>query len=194
MLVGVVVWAAVLKSGVHATLAGFVLAWFIPLDQKTAHGESMLEVAEHALQPWVAFFIVPLFAFANAGVSLNGFGLHDLLHPVTLGITLGLFLGKQLGIFGICWLVIKLKFAKLPAEATWLQLYGVCVLCGIGFTMSLFVGSLAFELHGDDYNDHLKIGVLFGSFLSALVGAVILRFGKRQILAAQASETNASTA
>ena len=174
ILVGVIVWAAVLKSGVHATLAGFALAWFIPLKLKNEDGHAMLPHLEHKLHNWVGFFVLPLFAFANAGVSLGGISMDTMFNPITLGIAAGLFVGKQLGIFGICWLVIKAGLAKLPEGATWLQLYGVTLLCGIGFTMSLFIGTLAFEDQPLQYQTSVKVGVLFGSLISALVGAFLL--------------------
>jgi NhaA family Na+:H+ antiporter len=179
MLVGVIVWAAVLKSGVHATLAGFAIAWFIPINVKNDDGNSLLRELEHDLHPWVAFFILPVFAFANAGVSLAGVGIEALTHPITLGIVLGLFVGKQVGIFGACWLAIKLGLAKLPKGANFVQLYGVSILCGIGFTMSLFIGSLAFENMDKAYNDAVKLGVLLGSLLSVIAASIVLiKFGK----------------
>lgn len=180
ILVGGVVWAAVLKSGVHATLAGFALAWFIPLKVKNADGHQMLPHLEHALHPWVSFLVLPIFAFANAGVKVLGATTEDLLNPITLGIAAGLFLGKQIGIFGTCWLVIKLGWAKLPKDANWAQLYGVSLLCGIGFTMSLFIGTLAFADQGLDYQLSVKVGVLMGSLLSAVVGATVLLASKPQ--------------
>lgn len=179
ILVGVVVWAAVLKSGVHATLAGFALALFIPINVKNEDGNPMLLNLEHCVQPWVAFFILPLFAFANAGVSLSGLSLQDLMHPVTLGVISGLFIGKQIGIFGACWLAIKLKLAKLPEGATWTQLYGVSILCGIGFTMSLFIGSLAFENVTGQYFEQIKLGVLISSVLAAAFGGWLLNMSKQ---------------
>lgn len=175
LIVGLVVWAAVLKSGVHATLAGFAIAWFIPIAVKNDNGNSLLKELEHDLHPWVAFAILPVFAFANAGVSLAGVGLEDLTNSTTLGIILGLFLGKQFGIFGACWLAIKSGLTSLPAGSNWGQLYGVCLLCGIGFTMSLFIGSLAFEGMDPSYNDSVKLGVLVGSLLSAVVGAIVIK-------------------
>ncbi|KZZ70013.1 sodium:proton antiporter [Oleiphilus sp. HI0130] len=179
LLVGLVVWAAVLKSGVHATLAGFAIAWFIPINIKNDNGNSLLRELEHDLHPWVAFFILPVFAFANAGVSLSGVGMEALTHPITLGIVLGLFVGKQVGIFGACWLAIKLGLAKLPSGANFVQLYGVSILCGIGFTMSLFIGSLAFENMAKEYIDAVKLGVLVGSLLSVIAASIILvKFGK----------------
>lgn len=174
ILVGIVVWAAVLKSGVHATLAGFAIAWFIPLKLKNSEGHAMLPRLEHNLHHWVAFFVLPVFAFANAGVSLIGIGFDSLFNPITLGIAAGLFVGKQLGIFGICWLTIKSGLAKLPEGATWAQLYGVSLLCGIGFTMSLFIGTLAFEDQPLQYQTSVKVGVLMGSIISALLGAFLL--------------------
>jgi len=174
ILVGVVVWAAVLKSGVHATLAGFALAWFIPMSVKNEDGHPMLEHMEHKLHPWVGFFVLPIFAFANAGVSLIGVSLDNVFNPITLGIAAGLFIGKQVGIFGVCWLTVKAGLAKLPKDATWPQLYGVTLLCGIGFTMSLFIGSLAFEEQPLEYQVSVKVGVLVGSLLSAFIGAFVL--------------------
>jgi NhaA family Na+:H+ antiporter len=179
IFVGVIVWAAVLKSGVHATLAGFALALFIPTRLKNENGNPMLSHLEHSVQPWVAFFILPLFAFANAGVVLTGVNLDMLFNPITLGIVLGLFVGKQIGIFGACWLAIKLKIASLPEGATWKQLYGVTILCGIGFTMSLFIGSLAFEGANPAYFDQVKLGVLIASLLSAVFGAWILHSSQK---------------
>ena len=174
ILIGVVVWVAVLKSGVHATLAGFVIACFIPLEVKNHEGHPMLTHIEHALQPWVAFVILPLFAFANAGVSMAGISLDALLNPIPLGIAAGLFIGKQIGIFGACWIAIKLGLAKIPEGATWLQFYAVSVLCGIGFTMSLFIGSLAFESESAAYLVQVKLGVLVGSLFSAVLGSILI--------------------
>ena len=179
ILIGVVVWVAVLKSGVHATLAGFSVALFIPLKVKNERGESMLKQLEHGLQPWVAFFILPVFAFSNAGVSLLGISINEMLNPITLGIMLALFLGNQIGIFGICWVMVKLGLAKLPSGTNWQQLYGVALLCGIGFTMSLFIGSLAFEDLDPDYINSVKIGVLAGSLLSAVLGSSVISKSSR---------------
>ncbi len=174
ILVGVIVWAAVLKSGVHATLAGFVVAWFIPFKVRNVEGHPMLEHMEHSLQPWVAFLILPLFAFSNAGVTLVGLTMNALFNPISLGIAAGLFVGKQVGIFGACWLAVKFGIAKLPAGTNWVQLYGVSLLCGIGFTMSLFIGTLAFEHQSDLYQQSVKIGVLMGSLLSAFIGSYVI--------------------
>ncbi len=181
VIVGIFVWATVLKSGVHATLAGFIVAWFIPLTVKDHNNESMLESTEHGLQPWVAFFVLPMFAFANAGVNLSGLSWKDLIEPVTLGIAMGLFVGKQIGVFGVSWLVVKLGWAKLPEGANWTQFYGVSLLCGIGFTMSLFIGSLAFENSSLDALNQVKVGVLVGSLLSALLGVLVLSYCNRAL-------------
>ena len=178
IIVGTVVWVAVLKSGVHATLAGFAIAWFIPLKLKNNDGHEMLPHLEHSLHPWVSFAILPLFAFANAGISLTGVSLDALLNPVPLGIAAGLFVGKQVGIFGACWLAIKLGLAKLPEGATWMQFYAVTILCGIGFTMSLFIGSLAFEAQGTEYMIDVKLGVLVGSLLSAVLGSILISWSQ----------------
>jgi NhaA family Na+:H+ antiporter len=179
IIVGVIVWVAVLKSGVHATLAGFAIAWFIPLKLENNSGQPMLPHLEHSLHPWVSFAILPLFAFANAGISLTGVSLDALLNPVPLGIAAGLFIGKQVGIFGACWLAIKLGWAKLPEGATWMQFYAVSILCGIGFTMSLFIGSLAFESQGAEYMIDVKLGVLVGSLLSAIAGSILISWSQK---------------
>ncbi len=183
LLVGLVIWTAVLKSGVHATLAGFVIALFIPLSLKNEDGHPMLPHLEHTLHPWVAFLILPLFAFANAGVSLEGVNWAILTNSITLGIALGLVVGKQIGIFAICTLVIKLGWAKLPQGANWLQLYAVSVLCGIGFTMSLFIGTLAFEGLPAEYLIEVKLGVLIGSIISALLATCLLMMSKPNTVA-----------
>lgn len=185
VVVGIIVWAAVLKSGVHATLAGFALALFIPLKVKNEDGHPMLSYMEHGIQPWVAFVILPLFAFANAGVGLAGISVDDLLHPVTLGIVIGLFVGKQMGIFGVCWLAIRLGFTSLPKGSSWLQLYGVSVLCGIGFTMSLFIGSLAFENSDPSYFNKVKLGVLISSLLAAIWGGWVINYAQAKRLKLQ---------
>ncbi|MGJ8679675.1 Na+/H+ antiporter NhaA [Paraglaciecola sp.] len=172
ILVSIVVWAAVLKSGVHATLAGFAVAWFIPIAQDKA--KSMSYQIEHGLHPWIAFFVLPIFAFANAGVSLIGVSSDELFTSISFGIIAGLFIGKQFGIFAACWVAVKLKLCKLPENSTWGQLYGVCLLCGVGFTMSLFIGTLAFEEQGLAYLTQVKVGVLVGSLLSAIAGAFMI--------------------
>jgi NhaA family Na+:H+ antiporter len=170
-------WYAVLLSGVHATVAGVLAAATIPIVATPGapdSADSPLHRLEHGLSPWVAFLIVPLFGFANAGVSLEGVGLERLLAPLPLGIALGLFLGKQLGIFGAVWLTVRLGLASRLRGATWLQVWGIAMLCGIGFTMSLFIGALAFP--GDpDRVEEAKLGILAGSVLSALGGYLVLR-------------------
>jgi len=176
ILVGIVLWVSVLKSGVHATLAGVALAFMIPLHSKDENGKSfsMAHNMEHGLHYWVAFLILPLFAFVNAGVDLRGISLEEMAGPVPLGIMAGLFIGKQLGVFGFSWIAIKLGIASLPKEATWKTLYGVAVLTGIGFTMSLFVDTLAYnDTKMFHYAD--KLAILLGSFLSGIVGYMILR-------------------
>ncbi len=178
-IVGLILWISVLKSGVHATLAGVALAFTIPLHGKDSNGQpiSPLKEIEHGLHFWVAFFILPLFAFVNAGVDIRAISLNQMAGSVPLGIMLGLFIGKQLGVFGFSWLAIKLKLASLPDNSNWRQLYGVSVLTGIGFTMSLFIVSLAFE---DDsifqYTD--KLAILVASFMSGTVGYLVLKTSK----------------
>lgn len=175
ILIGVVMWVAMLKSGVHATLSGVVLAMFIPLKSKTDPDYSPLKDLEQDLHSAVAFFVLPVFAFANAGISLSGIGMPQLLHSVPLGIAAGLFIGKQVGIFSICWLAIKLKLCRLPQEISWLSLYGTAALCGIGFTMSLFIGSLAFEPSGSTAQFDERLGIIVGSLASGVLGYLILR-------------------
>jgi Na+:H+ antiporter, NhaA family len=167
---GVVLWYFMHESGVHATLAGVVLALTIPTDQS---GHSPLHRLEHGLHKWVAFAIVPLFGFANAGVSLTGINLTQLTHPVTLGIAAGLFLGKQIGVFAATKLAVMSGITEAPRDASWLQVYGVSILCGVGFTMSLFIGLLAFP-EQEAMANAVKIGVLMGSVASGLVGAGVL--------------------
>ncbi|MFT5830597.1 MAG: NhaA family Na+:H+ antiporter [Bacteroidia bacterium] len=173
LLVGLVLWASVLKSGVHATLAGVALAAFIPA---RPNGENAAaEQIEHFLHSWVAFFILPVFAFANAGVPLAGISLEALLRPIPLGIGLGLFLGKQVGVFGLCYVTIKSGWAKVPKGVSWAQLYGLGCLCGVGFTMSLFIASLAFEGSGAPvFNADARLGILAGSILSGITGFIVL--------------------
>lgn len=173
--IGVVMWTAMLKSGVHATLAGVILAMFIPMKSKTDPQDSPLKSLEHDLHSVVAFIVLPVFAFANAGLSFAGVGIDQMLHGVPLGIALGLFIGKQVGIFGLCWLVVKLKFTSLPKGISWSSLYGTSALCGIGFTMSLFIGSLAFEQTGVNALFDERLGIIFGSLASGLVGFFVLR-------------------
>lgn len=183
IMVGIILWVSVLKSGVHATLAGVALAFTIPLISTGEDGKkfSMLKDMEHDLHYWVAFMILPLFAFVNAGIDLRGMSLESLFGPVPMGIMLGLFIGKQVGVFGFSYLAIKLKWATLPNNSTMMQLYGVSILTGVGFTMSLFINGLAFE-ETDLFSYTDKLAVLIGSFLSGIIGYLILRFAKTKQL------------
>jgi NhaA family Na+:H+ antiporter len=174
-VVGVVTWVCVLKSGVHATLAGVAVGFAIPLARH--HGESPLEHAEHALKPWVSYAIVPIFAFANAGVPLVGMSVSTLAAPIPLGIIAGLFLGKQLGVFGAMTAAIKLRIAERPAGASGAQLYGIAILTGVGFTMSLFIGTLAFE--DENLMAQVRVGVLVASILSGLAAWLVLIIAAR---------------
>jgi NhaA family Na+:H+ antiporter len=183
IFVGIIMWVAMLKSGVHATLAGVVLAMFIPISNNKTPGLSPLKDLEHDLHSIVAFAILPIFAFANAGINLSGIGIEQISHGVPSGIALGLIVGKQVGIFGLCWIAIKLKFTNLPTGMSWASLYGTAALCGIGFTMSLFIGSLAFEETGVDKLFDERLGIILGSLVSGLIGYIILRLSlseKRQ--------------
>ena len=176
VFVGVIMWTAVLKSGVHATLAGVALAAFIPMRDPDKKDYSPLRELEHDLHKAVVFGVLPMFAFFNAGIDLRGVGLSDLLHEVPLGIAAGLFVGKQVGIFVLCLIAIKLGLARLPDGANWGSLYGVSILCGVGFTMSLFIGSLAFENLALDQKllfDE-RLGIIFGSLLSGIMGYIVL--------------------
>jgi len=174
VVVGVILWICVLKSGVHATLAGVILAFAIPL--RTEEDEPCpLREMEHSLHPWIAFGIMPIFAFANAGVSLKGMSLGALFQPIPMGIALGLFLGKQVGVFGFAFAAVKLGLAKLPSDINWRLIYGTSVLCGIGFTMSLFISTLAFDSSIADDATSARIGILVGSFIAAIVGYLILK-------------------
>ncbi|MBL0514270.1 Na+/H+ antiporter NhaA [Aeromonas media] len=186
MLVGLVLWVAVLKSGVHATLAGVIVGFMIPLNGKRY--ASPLKHLEHVLHPWSAYLILPLFAFANAGVSLDGIQLSDLLSPVPMGIILGLFIGKPLGIFTISWLSVKLGIAQLPSGVNFRQIFAVSILCGIGFTMSMFIASLAFEHGGLDYGSYSRLGILVGSTLAAVIGFIALRISLPNREANQSTE------
>jgi len=175
VLVGAVLWVCVLKSGVHATLAGVVAALFVPARDPGHPDHPPLRTLEHALHPWVAFGILPIFAFANAGVSLAGLSLGDLLQPIPLGIVVGLFAGKQVGVFAFSWLAVRLGLARLPNGVEFKHVYGAAVICGIGFTMSLFIGMLAFENTASGEVVVIdRLGVLAGSLVSALVGYVVL--------------------
>jgi Na+:H+ antiporter, NhaA family len=168
LIVGLFTWVCVLKSGVHATLAGVAVGLALPL---TGGEESLLMRAEHALKPWVAFAIVPIFAFANAGVPLRGMSLASVLAPIPLGIIAGLFFGKQIGVFGACMAATKLGIAARPAGTSAVQLYAIALLTGIGFTMSLFIGTLAFT--DEAVLDQIRLGVLMASLLSGAAGAIV---------------------
>ena len=172
VVVGLLVWVCVLKSGVHATLAGVIAALAIPMSD--GKGGSPLRTAEHALHPWVAFAVLPLFAFVNAGVSLAGVSVQTFLSPVPAGIAAGLLFGKAAGVFGASWLLMRFGGATLPQGANAVQFFAVCVLCGIGFTMSLFIGGLAFEGQAAEFQTQLKLGVLGGSLMAALIGVALL--------------------
>jgi NhaA family Na+:H+ antiporter len=175
VLVGTALWVCVLKSGVHATLAGVITALCIPARGAGDPEHTPLRRLEHSLHPWVAFGILPIFAFSNAGVNLAGLSPGDLLQPIPLGIMLGLFVGKQVGVFSFAWAAVRLGLAKLPAGVTFAQVYGASIICGIGFTMSLFIGMLAFEnVASDQVIVTDQLGILAGSLLSALVGYVVL--------------------
>jgi NhaA family Na+:H+ antiporter len=174
LLLGVLLWVFVLMSGVHATLAGVALALAIPLRVKQPRGHAPLLRLEHALHPWVAFGVLPVFALANAGVSFAGMSPATLLLPIPLGIAAGLLIGKALGISGSCWLLLKLTRAPLPAGATWVTLSGIALLGGIGFTMSLFIGNLAFPGVAE-FEAELRLGVIAGSLFSAVAGYLVLR-------------------
>ena len=186
IIIGVFMWVFVLKSGVHATLAGVLVALTIPLKEK--HGDkALLYKLEHALHPWVAFLILPMFAFANAGVSLAGLSLADLTQPLTLGIAAGLFLGKQAGVLATTWIGVKSGVARLPVGVTWQHIYGVACLTGVGFTMSLFIGSLAFGT--DETMNAVRLGVIAGSVLSGLLGFTVLRASTQRSAVGQSSTT-----
>ena len=174
LLIGLIMWTAMLKSGVHATLAGVLLALFIPL-KSNGPDASPLKSLEDDLHSAVAFFVLPVFAFVNAGIGLGGVGIEQLLHSVPIGIALGLFLGKQIGIFGLCWIAIKCRLCAKPGDMSWGALYGTAALCGVGFTMSLFVGSLAFEDTGVNLLFDERLGIIVGSMAAGVLGYFVLR-------------------
>lgn len=176
LFVGAAIWLAVLKSGVHATLAGVVVALFIPANTIRGEHESPLHRLEHALQPWVIYGIVPVFAFANAGVALTGIRWHTFPVDVAIGIAVGLVVGKTIGVFGASWLAVKSGLCRLPASIDWGIVFGMALLCGIGFTMSLFIGTLAFEHQGLAFSAAVRIGVLGGSLISAVLGFTLLKW------------------
>lgn len=173
IFIGIVLWVAVLKSGVHATLAGVVLAFFIPIKGKD-DDPSPLKSLENNLHSAIAFIVLPIFAFANAGISFVNVGVEQVMSPVPMGIIAGLVIGKQIGVFGFCFIAIKLGLAKLPENVNWTLLYGVALLCGVGFTMSLFIGSLAFEQGADIplYKD--RLGIVIGSLVSGVLGYIVI--------------------
>ncbi|MBT9386419.1 Na+/H+ antiporter NhaA [Pseudooceanicola sp. CBS1P-1] len=175
LMLGLVLWFLVLKSGVHATLAGVLTAFFIPLKDK--YGKSPLHALEHGLSPYVLFFIVPLFAFGNAGVVLKGMTFSDLLDPLALGVAGGLVIGKQVGVFAVVWIMVKTGLARMPAGASWGHIYGVACLAGIGFTMSLFIGTLSFD--DATMMNSVRLGVLVGSAISAVLGFTVLKLVSR---------------
>lgn len=172
LIVGLFIWLFVLKSGVHATLAGIIVAAFIPLKGGDDHSPS--RHLEHILHPWVAYGVLPVFAFANAGIAFAGVSSEAVLGTVSTGIVFGLLFGKQIGVFGMTALAVGLGIAKKPEGSSWAMLYGIALICGIGFTMSLFIGSLAFEHGGFDQDAGVKIGVISGSVLSAFLGWLVL--------------------
>ncbi|WP_150785042.1 Na+/H+ antiporter NhaA [Pseudomonas fluorescens] len=174
LITGALLWFFMLQSGVHATLAGVALALCIPLGQPDEAARSPLLYLEQKLHPWVAFAVVPIFGFANAGVSLSGITVNNLVEPAPLGVALGLVIGKQVGVYASAALAIRFGLAKLPQGSNWVQLYGVAALCGIGFTMSLFIGALAFP-NSPHVFDEVKVGVLIASTLSAIIGLSVLR-------------------
>ena len=173
LLIGVIMWVAVLKSGIHATLAGVVLALFIPLFDRTDPEHSLLEELEHDLQNTVSYGILPLFAFANAGISLKGAGFGELFHSVPLGIAAGLFIGKQVGVMLMCWLIFKLGISTMPKGMNFKQIYGAALLCGVGFTMSLFIGGLAFAGETPLFDE--RLGIIMGSIVSGIAGYMMLK-------------------
>ncbi len=181
IIVGIFLWISVLKSGVHATLAGIILAFTIPLNMKNDNGKhiSPARILQRNLNFWVAYFVLPIFAFMNAGVDLRTISLQDLTNDVTLGITLGLFFGKQMGVMFFVYLAVKFNLAQLPKCATWTQMYGVAILTGIGFTMSLFIDSLAYN-DSDVFMHTDRLAILMGSILSGIVGYLILKYSKNK--------------
>lgn len=182
IMLGAILWVCVLKSGVHATLAGVFTAFFISTKTSEGHSASPAKSMIEDLHPWIAFCILPMFALVNAGVSFEGLKLTSMLDPVPLGITLGLFIGKPIGVMFCVGMVVLAGRARLPKDVTWMHLFGVSVLCGVGFTMSLFVGGLAFAEGGSGYARIDRLGILFGSGLSATVGYLILRMSTREKL------------
>jgi Na+:H+ antiporter, NhaA family len=175
IVVGFILWVFVLKSGVHATLAGILLAFLIPVKKRNGEQSDLIERWENRLNPWVAYLILPVFAFANAGIRFSGVGLNSVWSGITLACALGLFIGKQAGITGSAWLAVKMGWAKLPAGVSMKATWGVSLLAGIGFTMSLFIGSLAFASEGVDMMSRVRLGIIMGSFLSGVCGYFCLK-------------------
>ena len=188
LIVGAILWVAVLKSGVHATLAGVVIGFAIPLKGKNGE-HSPLKHLEHALHPYVAYGILPLFAFANAGISLAGVSLSGLASTLPMGVALGLFIGKPLGIFTFCWVALKTGLAKMPDHVQLKQIFAVSVLCGIGFTMSIFISSLAFGTELENYDTYARLGILMGSTSAAVIGYFLLSASLPKKVTAEASVT-----
>ena len=175
VLMGLFMWVAMLKSGVHATLTGVIVAFFVPMQSRHDPSVSPLKLLEDDLNHAVAFIVLPVFAFTNAGIHILNLSLEEALHRVPVGIAMGLFVGKQIGVFGFCWLFIRLKLAEMPRGMTWGTLYGSAILCGVGFTMSLFIGSLAFDA-GTDRDFDERLGIIAGSLVSGVVGYLVLRY------------------
>ena len=183
VLAGFFLWVFVLKSGIHASISGVALALMIPIDAYSDEEKSPLHILETFLHPWVAFLILPIFAFSNAGLSFDGVSFETLLDPIVLGITLGLFVGKQVGVMSFIWVMVRFGIAKLPENTEWLDILGVALLCGIGFTMSLFIGTLAFKGDGLKYIMEVRLGVLLGSIISAVAGSLVLHLSYLKKLA-----------
>ncbi len=195
VIIGLMIWVCFLKSGVHATLAGVLIAFTIPMGKTEEDDHSPLHDLEHGLHPWVAFLVLPAFAFANAGVPLTGLSFEALAAPIPLGIILGLVIGKQLGVFGATWAAVKLGWVRLPENVGWREIYGVACLTGIGFTMSLFIGTLAFDTA--DQLNQVRLGVLIGSIISGTIGYIVLRqaigaSGKRRTMAPERERPQAA--
>lgn len=195
VIIGLMIWVCFLKSGVHATLAGVLIAFTIPMGTTKQDDHSPLHDLEHGLHPWVAFLVLPAFAFANAGVPLTGLSFEALAAPIPLGIILGLVIGKQLGVFGATWAAVKLGWVRLPENVGWREIYGVACLTGIGFTMSLFIGTLAFDTA--DQLNQVRLGVLIGSIISGTIGYIVLRqaigaSGKRRAMASERERPQAA--
>lgn len=177
LIIGILLWYCLAQAGIHSTIAGVITAFAIPLRDRN-NNFSLLPKLEKRLHPWVAYAILPLFAFANTNFSLGSIQLHDLLNPLVLGIILGLFIGKQIGVFGAAWIAIKLGWAKLPSHVSWKQFYGIALLCGIGFTMSLFISNLAFA-DNQDYLPMIRLAIILGSLISGIAGFCMLRFSNK---------------